>query len=108
LFSDLQAQLPPMPTEEEAVSTFSSDIIEEALNFQGTTVVGSCFENICSDNAASYFSGYIALKLNRFHKKVCGQASYQCQECSPIFVAPDLGVHLFVSFKDYQQNVQTN
>lgn len=80
----------------------------EAANFRGHTPVGGIYDSILERNAASYFGGYMALKIDNFHKLKMKVDVNSCQGCDNIFIAQDLNLHLFVSFKQYKDNVDSS
>ena len=98
------------PQPEERVIELEGDDIEAALSFAGATKspIGGFSETKSAQHAASYFSGYIAMKLNNFHKRKLTISMHDCEGCDRIFVTQDLNLHLFVSFKEYNQNVDSS
>jgi len=69
-------------------------------------LVGGVLETVASHNAAAYYAGYMASRISKFHYtnhktdlKVCS--------CN-ILTSPDMKVHLFNTFKEYQENVPEN
>lgn len=87
-----------------------SEELDEALHFSGASdsPIGGVFESVCSLNAASYFSGYIGLKLNKHHRTILKCSINECEGCCDIFTTPDMNLHLFVSFKEYRDNVDSS
>jgi hypothetical protein len=85
--------------------------MEEAINFSGapTMPIGGFFESSsCLHEAASYFSGYVGHKVNKFHTLKLKCAISVCEGCENIFSTQDLNLHLFISFKEYQRNVDSS
>ena len=84
--------------------------IQTALFYDGspTSPIGGIFNSIEAENAASYFSGYLAMKLDTFHNNKLGSKAIHCETCSSIFVTQDLNLHLFISFKEYKENVDSS
>jgi len=72
-----------------------------ALHFEGSVTVGTLFDDNVTENAASYFAGVVARKVDKFHfiKKKKGLAN--CDTCSNILEAQNLDYHTFTSFKEY-------
>lgn len=77
---------------------------ELARVFSQQTVIGGICDSEMHENAASYFSGYVGMKLNKFHEKLLKKSMTDCEECHTIFVMPDISLHFFTSFKEYRQN----
>ena len=76
----------------------------DALHFSRTTCVGAVFESCCVyTNAAAYFSGYVAHKLNKYHLQHLKKTLANCSECSKILDSEDYFLHLFTSFKQYKE-----
>lgn len=73
----------------EDIEVFDADIPEEAHQFKGPTVVGGLFNAECIDGAASYFAGYVALKVNRFHSNKLKKSLNDCLDCENILVSSD-------------------
>lgn len=100
-----------LPVQEESTS-FEADEGEilEALHFSGTpnSPIGGINDSVCSKNACSYFSGYLGLKLNKFHRSKLNCSITDCEGCNNIFVTPDMNLHLFISFKEYEHNVDSS
>ena len=85
------------------------EIPDEAKYFNGPTVIGSIFESSGTENAAaSYYSGYIARKLISYHGSKLKVSYHECSSCASILTTQDLELHLFVSFKQYVDNVEPN
>ena len=83
----------------------------EVLGFSEQTEVGGMFEGIEAENAAAYFSGYIASRVSKFHLQRLKTSITDCTECQHILISradKDLSVHLFVSFKEYREEVDNN
>lgn len=93
-------QVPSPPTVPESIP-----IDETAKLFCGPTIVGGLFESSCAEDAASYFTGYVARKLINFHIKKLNIKMDECSACDNILVSEDWCLHLFVSFKQYRENV---
>jgi len=69
--------------------------------FAGKTLIGSITEDI---GGAAYFSGFIARKLYQYHMKLLKLRYGDCC-CIDICGPQDLGLHLFVQFKQYNHIV---
>jgi len=81
------------------------DVIQ-MLNFTGEVeLAGGIVHNATSRNAAAYFSGYVASKLAKNHLQKYKQRIQDCTKCCSIFTTPDVDVHLFTTFKEYEANV---
>jgi hypothetical protein len=75
--------------------------MEAATTFSGPTVAGGMFQSMEVDGAVTYFTGYLAHKLNNYHIKYKGTSVSSCEACAHIFAKKDLTLHLFTSFKEY-------
>jgi len=68
-------------------------------------MIGGFSESMCAEDAATYFSGYIApLKLIHFHKTKLGCGIESCNSCENILGPVDLNLHILNSFKEYKDN----
>ena len=101
--------------EELAQQNMQNDpfIIEEgeaadALFFSGVTSVGAVLDDPVSRNAAAHFAGYVGLKLSNYHLKRTCKSIVDCSGCNNIFIPQDFNLHLFSSFKEYEQNVDSS
>jgi len=94
--------------ESKPVTLDALPIEEDVEEFEGPTSVGGLFQSVCAENAASYFSGYLARKTARHHQKVVGTDFFECEGCDDILAPQDLSTHLFLSFKEYQENVNSS
>lgn len=72
-----------------------------ALKFSGSNTVGTLFETECTSNAAAYWSGVVARKLNRQHYKLFKTLLNQCETCCNILEPQNLSYHTFTTFKEY-------
>lgn len=97
-----------VPQEEERQVEFPVVPAVEALHFKETTVVGGMFDGIAADNAASYFAGYIASKAEKYHRRHLASNIKNCACCCSILSSKDLSLHIFVSFKEYEDRVETS
>lgn len=82
----------------------TEEFICNSLEFDEVTSVGGLFESVESENAASYFSGYLLMKVNVKHKRIDNKAISNCNECSKLLSKPNFDFHLFNSFKEYKDN----
>lgn len=96
-------QVPPEHTRPAEVIEISHEALQD---FDCVTAVGSLFESSC--DGAAYFSGYISTRLSRNHEKTQKKDLTTCQDCSNIFTSPDLTLHMFLSFKEYRDNVDSS
>lgn len=77
----------------------------EALSFSEVTEVGGMFTGTgATDGASSYFTGYVAYRMDRFHRVHLKSSIAQCTECCKILASPDLNLHLFTSFKEFKNS----
>lgn len=78
--------------------------VEEALIFNGPTVVGRLFESAHDVNAAALFSGYFIFWFNKKHRQLSGRTLENCEHCSLLQCdVADINIHGFTFFKDYSQ-----
>lgn len=84
--------------------------MDEAATYSGspTAPVGGMFDCVASDNACSYFSGYIAMKLEKYHSNTLKSKLVECEICSSILTTQNMNLHMFVSFKEYKHNVDSS
>lgn len=78
------------------------------MAFSGVTPVGRMSDSVGAQCAASYFAGYVALKLQNYHLKHLKSPLADCSNCCNIFTAQDLNLHMFVSFKEYEDSVDSS
>lgn len=72
-----------------------------ALTFEGSATVGTLFDSEITTNAAAYWSGVVARKLNRFHYKKFKSTLNECNICCNILEPQNLTFHTFTTFKEY-------
>lgn len=83
--------------------------VSEALTFSDITAVGGMFCGIgAEDGASSYFAGYMAYRLDRYHRRNLKSKVADCSHCSDILADRDLSIHLFTSFKEYKEQSCAN
>ena len=80
----------------------SQELPPEAIEFGGPTIIGGLFES--SNSGAAYISGYFAHKLAAFHSRELQNSLQTCSSCSSILTEQDLNIHLFLSFKEYNDS----
>ena len=96
-----------MPHEEEAtIFELDGDQALEALQYSDETVVGGIKANVSSSNATSYFSGFMAYKIFKFHSNKLKTSVNECDQCSNSMLSGevDFNIHLFTTFKEFNQN----
>ena len=85
------------------------EVIEASIFSKDCSVaVGGCCEEEVFNQAAAYFSGYLVHKLNTVHKKKLHSGIVDYEVCSAILDIQDLNLHMFTSFKEYEQNVNSS
>ena len=79
--------------------------VEDIESFDGITAAGSIFES--SSTSAAYFSGYIANKESQYHMKQLKLELPNCSVCCDIYILSpqDFMLHIFLSFKEYKDNL---
>lgn len=84
--------------------------VEEALVYTGTpsAPIGGVIDSVTGKDAVSYYAGYVAMKLGQYHLSKLKIHLNDCHDCSSIRMSQDLNVHLFTSFKEYTQNVDSS
>ena len=83
---------------------------DEAVIFSGYSRVpiGGFHESTPADHAASYFAGYLAMKVEKEHLKLRLQSVKNCVSCEPFLASYDMDVHLYVSYRQYTSNVNSD
>ena len=67
--------------------------------------IGGFFLTESAHQAAAYFAGFIAKKVEKQHLTLTKRPYSSCQECDHILGPEDREILSFVSFKQYKQNV---
>jgi len=94
---------PPQPPVDEHPLHLEEEELLQARTYAGQSAVGSVSQSASSFNGAAYFSGFMAKKLVKEHKKL-KNSLYQCSVCSKILSSPARNVHLYVILKQYSKH----
>ena len=91
---------PPLPE----VPILEIENIDFILNHSGIGKLGKIAGDWTYDNCVSYFSGFIANKLNDQHLRLMKSPIQDCDTCCNILEPKSLDRHLFIIFKEYYEN----
>ena len=100
----------PLTADLPVIGCLGRDEVAKAsvLNEELNKAVGGCKEEQTFKEAAAYFSGYLVHKLNSYHKKKLSSTIVDYETCAAILDVQDLNLHMFTSFKEYEQNLSSS